>query len=384
MSTPAQQLTPETAFTCTINGRVVRSMGIQRFLDNCAQSQFSNIDFFASQQKLEHRWHECNMGCHEPAYRTLQHDATYAELLNNLTKIDPTKGYAVGLASSVVQTTERIGLGTVRTGEGLGLGKDGRVAEIGLENSLAFELAKDALIKAFSMSLTLVDNPFTAMIIKVVSMYMNYVPDDILIKLAVHGKYKNLDIDINMAIEASVKGLTNIDIAKFTRTEIEKIGSYLNNNPQLILKQIGKYQGRKLATLIATHIAISIAKKIALSFSKSPFYKNTPKSIVPGRNAKGLAGVLIALLKTQGMLQAASNASHRLHSRSPKLWRFLRSRGGYDLIYFFAEDYLKEYVDRIGLAERNPVLFIEMIAAILKPPGNIKDVFFPFRKWGGV
>lgn len=384
MSKPATPLNPETTAACTINGRVVRSMGIQRFLDNCGSSQFSNIDFFASQHQLEHRWRECNMGCHEPAYRTLRHEATYAELLNNLTKIDPTKGYSVGLVSSAVQTTERIGLGAERTGEGLGLGKDGRVAEIGLENSLAFGLVKDALIKAFTFRLDLVDNPFTAMIIKIVSMYMNYVPDEIIIKLAVEGKYKNLNIDINMAIDASVKGLTNIDISKFTRSEIEKIGNYLENNPQLILKQIGKYQGRKLATLIATHIAISIAKKIVLTFARSPFYKNTPKSVVSGKSAKGLAGVLIALLKTQGMLQAASNASHRLHNRSPKLWHFLRSRGGYDLIYFFTEDYLTEYVDRIGLAERNPVLFVEMIAAILKPPGNIKDVFFPFRKWGGV
>lgn len=100
-----------------------------------------------------------------------------------------------------------------------------------------------------------------------------------------------------------------------------------------------------------------------------------------GKYTKSLVGVLNTLLKTQGVLQAASKASHRLHASSPMLWQFFRSRGGMDLIFFLVEDYLKEYVDRIGLAEKHPIQFIKMIDAIVTPPGRLEDVFFPFRQF---
>lgn len=114
--------------------------------------------------------------------------------------------------------------------------------------------------------------------------------------------------------------------------------------------------------------------------SKSVRYKRFLRNVKPTKTTKNLAGVVVFLLKTQGLLQEASNASQRLHNRSPKLWQALRQQHGLDMIYFFIEDYIREYVDRIGLAEKNPARFIEMIVEILKPPGTIDDLFFPFKK----
>jgi hypothetical protein len=377
------ELTPsikDTLPTCRMDGRVIRSLGIQKFLDHCADIPHSNIDFFATKQQLEQRWNECNFGCHGPSYRVLYRQSTYTEVLEFLNKIDPTYGYATGVIDSTITNTSKIVKGGERTAEGLGVSGTDRIAEIGRENSLAFNLAKDALVKAFSLSLTLVDNPFTALIINIVTTYIKYVPDEIIVQMAAHGKFKNIEIDMNMTIQATTKGLTNIDLSGLEISELKLVGEYLKNNPQFLLKLLGKYHGRKLVNYIATHIAIAIARQIAVGMSKSFRYKRFLKTVKPSKTTKNLAGVVIFLLKTQGLLQEASNASKRLHNRSPKLWLKLRQQQGLDMIYFFIEDYITEYVDRIGLAERNPDRFIEMVVAILKPPGTIDDLFFPFKK----
>jgi len=380
MTKPGTSLTDQAFPSCTMNGRIIRSMGIQRFLDNCRAPSFANIDMFASIQRLEQRWHECDMGCHDPGYRVLHRQATYSEMIDVMAKVDPTQGLATGLVDGVATTTGRIAKGVERTADGLGASGTGRIADIGIENSLAFNLAKDALVKAFSLSLNLVDNPFTALIINVITYYIRYVPDEIIVQLAAHGKFKNLDIDVNLAVQANLKGMVNIDLKGFAESELRQIGSYLKNNPQAILKLVGKYQGRKLATYIATHIAITIAKQIAIGLTKSYRYRNILRNTRPGKTTRGLAGVLIFLLKTQGLLQDASNASQRLHNRCPLLWQKLRSAHGLDMIYFMVEDYIHEYVDRVGLAERDPARFVEMVVAILQPPGTVDDLFFPFRK----
>lgn len=379
MEKKATPLSPDTMRSCTMNGQVIRSLGIQKFLDNCAASSTSNIDFFAGKQQIEHRWRECDMGCHGPSYRVLNRDATYSEMLDTMAKIDPTKGLATGYVDGVVTTTGRVVKGVERTGEGLGLAGMQRVGEIGSENSLAFNLAKDALAKAFTLSLNLVDNPITALIINVLTEYVKYLPDEVVIELAVHGKFKNIDIDLQMVVQASVKGLTDVDITDVAVDEMKQLANYLKNNPELIMKYIGKREGKKFATKIATMVAIEIAKSIAIKLATTQRYKSFLQNVKPGGSTKNLAGVLVFLLKTQGLLQEASNASHRLFTKSPLLWRELRRLNGLDMIYFFVEDHISEYVDRIGLAERSPTRFIEMIVALLEPPGTAKDLFFLAR-----
>lgn len=383
-STTSYSLFSDKAFK--MDGEAIRTLGIQRFIETCGSRPFSNIDMCASQQKLERRWHECNMGCHDPDYRVAHHEMSKTEFMHSLYEIDPSSGFGAGVVDAVYSTSSRLVGGTERTAEGLGLGKDGRVAEIGYENNLALNLAAEMLKKTVTLSYDLATNPVTALIIKIVSAYMHYVPDEIIVTLAGHGKIKNLKIDYSLTIDASIRGLTDLDFTKIMSDELKRVGNYLQNHPDLIFKQVGKYEGRKLANIVATYIVISIAKSIARYAAKTKWFKLMNDHIPSGVNGggkytKGLVGVLIALLKTQGVLQAASKASQRLHNSSPMLWQFFRSQGGMDLIYFLVEDYLKEYVDRIGLAEKHPVQFIKMIDAIVTPPGKIEDLFFPFRQY---
>jgi hypothetical protein len=381
MEMKATPLSPDNKRSCTMNGQVIHSIGIQNFLNNCASSDTSNIDFFAGKQQIERRWRECDMGCHNPGYRVLGRNSNYSEVISTLVKIDPSKGVAAGYIDGLVTTTSRVAKGVERTGEGLGLAGGQRIDEIGEENSLAFMLVKDALVKAFTLSLNLVDNPFTALIIKIITDYIKYIPDEVIVELAVHGKFKNLDIDMQMVVRASLKGLTNIEVTDVAIDGLKLIGTYLKNNPQMILKFIGKREGKKMATQIATliAIAIAIAKNIAINLAMTKRYATFLKQVKPGDSNKNLAGILVFLLKSQGMLQDASNASHRLFAKSPSLWRELRQLNGLDMIYFFIEDHVSEYVDRLVLAERSPTRFIEMIVALLKPPGTAKDLFFLSR-----
>jgi len=362
-----------------MDGRIIRSKGIQTFLNNCLASKFANINLNATQQEIARRWNARDMGCHDPAYRNPARRINLHEFINTLEKLDPSKGLATGYVDGLVTTADRMVLGTERTAEGLGSKGMPRIEQIGEENSVAYQLVKDALVKAFTLSLNLVNNPLTALLISILTYYTKYIPDEIIINLAAHGKFKNFDIDLQMVIQADIKGLNNIDVSGIAANELKRVGSYLNDNPQILLKYIGKREGRKMATQIATIIAISVAKQIAIRMAMTRRYKSFLKQIKPGSSTKALAGVLVFLLKTQGLLQQASNSSQHLHNRSPLLWQQLRKLDGLDMIYFFVEDYIGELVDRIGLAERNPERFLEMIIKILQPPGTAKDLFFLTR-----
>lgn len=375
-------LTFENTRSCTMNGQAIRSRGIQLFVDNCSTIPTSNIDFFASRETLEKRWRACEGGCHTPSYRVLHRQSNYTEIMTSIENIDPTKGLATGVLDGVIRTTEYTAKGVQRTGEGLGFAGEKRIGEIGTENSLAFNLAKDVLSKGFSLSLSLIDNPFTAMIIKIITYYMKFVPEEIIVELAIHGKLKfpSGDIDANLVIQGSMKGLTEIDLKGMAISELKDIASLLENNPRMLNRFIGKQIGNKLATYIATIIAIAIAKQVAARFARTMGYRNTLKQITSGKSAKGgLAGVLVFLLKTQGMLQVASEASSRLHNKSQLLWQSLRQMNGLDLLYFFVEDLLFEHVDRISFGEKHPTSFIKMVEAILEG-GSADDLFFPFGK----
>lgn len=380
MEKKATILSAENMRTCTINGETVRSRGIEIFRTNCGSSSTANIDFFASKQLVESRWQKCEMGCHGPQYRVLYRDTNYSEVMDTLEKLDPTQGLATGVIDGAATTTHRVIKGVQRTGEGLGLAGGQRIGEIGIENSTAFKLAKEALVQGFSWSLSVVNNPFTALIIKILTHYMRFMPNEIIVELAIHGKLKfvNADIDVRLVVQASIKGLTDIDLSDAAIAELNDIASSLKNNPQLINRFVGKQIGKRLATHIATLVAIAIAKQVAAGLARTIRYTNILKHSRSGKSTKGLAEVLVFLLKTQGMLQVASEASGRLFGRSPLLWQSLRQMNGLDMIYFFVEDFLSEHVDRIGFGEKHPTQFIEMVVAILEPPGTAKDLFFPF------
>ncbi len=354
-----------------MDGNVIRNLGIQSYLDNRGAQSTSNIDFFASQREQISNWKQCNFGCHTPSYRILKRQATYAELINFLGKASP---LLAGGVDGSYQTVRKIVSGAERTEQGLGLEGMDRIEEIGEENTLVFRLAKSVIVKLFSVDINLLENPITEMVVRVIETYTAAIPQPIMNTIIEQGKLKFDEIDMFMVLQAIQKGLTHVDTAE----GISSVSEFLQKNHSPIEQMIGKHIGKKVATYVAVIVAIQIAKQIAITISHSQSYQNFLKSRAASKNAKGLAGVAVSLLKFQGTLQIASRGSMGLKSKCPVLWSQLRDRGGLDLLYFLIEDYVTEYVDRISLAERNPTMFVQMINSLIRANGDANNIFFPF------
>ena len=127
-----------------MDGSVIRRLGIQSYLDNRDSQSTSNIDFFADKQKIMQNWQQCNFGCHHPGYRVLNREATYADMMQLLDSVHPS---VAGFVDGNYQTFKRVGLGTKRVAQSYGASGLDRIAEIGEENSLAFNLAKNIIMK---------------------------------------------------------------------------------------------------------------------------------------------------------------------------------------------------------------------------------------------
>jgi len=357
-----------------MNGRAISEVGINTYLTNEPKLNTSNINFFASQEEQIRNWNECNFGCHTPSYRMLNRQPTYSEFINLISKASP---LLAGTIDGVYSTGNKIGEGLDRTGEGLGLEGSDRIAEIGAENRQVFLMAKNVFIKLLSMDINLVDNPITEMVIRIINAYTKAIPHEIMIPIIENGKITYENLDMAMVSQAIRKGLINIDVS-------EGIGSsadFLKNNSGTIQQFAGKVIGKKIATEVAVILAIQIAKELAKVIARSPLYVKFLKFSPADKSPKGLAGVVVTLLKLQGTLQICSNSSLRLRSKCPTLWNELnRGERGLDLLYFLIEDYVSEYVDRISLAEKDPAKFVEMIKALVATNYSAENIFFPFSK----
>jgi len=86
------------------------------------------------------------------------------------------------------------------------------------------------------------------------------------------------------------------------------------------------------------------------------------------RSAKGgLGGALVSLLKAQGFLGHAANASRQLHRDCPKTWNILRyDMQGADMVFVFVQPMIAEYVDRLSLLEKDPLKFAKVMEALIR------------------
>ena len=195
-------------------------------------------------------------------------------------------------------------LGVERTGEGLGLGSDGRMATIGYENRAMVSIVEDFVKYGIGDQ----RNPLYKSIVYVLEYYYSYFPDYVITSLA-----KQAGIGAGYTVGRMVIG-------------------------------------KKLATAVATRIAIAIAASAA--------YKQRAKRIgvSAGASATGI-GTPIGLLMMQGFMQRSSHASMRLRNKSPKLYSILQRNGDLQLLYFLLEKPLEKYVVAIYSAERNNAQF---------------------------
>ncbi|MEJ2755846.1 MAG: hypothetical protein P8104_08455, partial [Gammaproteobacteria bacterium] len=173
----------------------------------------------------------------------------------------------VALGRGVYSVGQDIVLGVERTGEGLGLGRDGRVATIGYENRAMVSIVEEFV----KYGITDQRSPLYKSIVHVLEHYYSYFPDQVIMTLA------------NQA----------------------GIGAGYIVGRMVI--------GKKLATAVATRIAMSIAA--------SATYKQIAKRIgvSVGVSATGI-GAPVGMLMAQGFMQRSSHASMRLRNKSTRLY----------------------------------------------------------------
>ncbi len=210
----------------------------------------------------------------------------------------------VALGNGIYSVGEDIVLGLQRTGQGLGLGENGRMAKIGYENRAMVTI----LEKFIKYGIENQKSPLYQSIALVLEHYYSYFPEH-----AVR----------SLAKQAGVLAGYNVG--------------------RMII-------GKKLATAVAMRIATVIAASVA--------YKKLAKRIgvSAGASATGI-GTPIGLLMMQGFMQRSSLASTRLKNKSPKLHSLLQRNGDLQLLYFLLEKPLEKYIHAIATAEKNSIQF---------------------------
>lgn len=222
--------------------------------------------------------------------------------------LDNSVDVAAALGKGVYSVGQDIVLGIQRSGEGLGFGNDGRMAEIGHENSAILSLLEEF----FRYGASDKKSPLYKSIVHILEHYYSFFPDDVISAL----------------------------------TKQAGIGAGYTAGRMVI--------GKKLAEAIATKIAVAIAASTA--------YKQIAKriGISAGASTTGI-GTPIGLLMAQGLMQRSSLASARLRMKSPQLYFLLQRNGDLQLLYFLLEEPLKKYIQAIHTAEKNYTDFINAI-----------------------
>lgn len=215
---------------------------------------------------------------------------------------------STALGKGVYSVGEDVFYGVQRTGQGLGLGKDGRIADIGAENRAAFNVIKGLL----ASSITDPNNPFYQAIFIALKHYYEKFPDDAVEKLA---------------------------------------------------KAAGVAAGYGVGRMvIGTALAKQVALKIAGAIAATAAYKAVARQlgVSAGLSATGV-GVPIGMLMFQGVLQRSSMAAERLRIRNPKLYADLERNGDLQVLYFLLEKPLEKYLTAIDIANRDIQYFHEEI-----------------------
>lgn len=221
-----------------------------------------------------------------------------------MSKIDVAIDITNALGKGIYSVGEDIVLGLDRTREGLGMGHDGRMAEIGFENAAMVSLIKN-IVKYGIIDR---NNPIYKSIVSILETYYSYFPDQVIDILA-----KEAGIATGYVVGRTVIGV-------------------------------------RLATIVATRIATAIAASAAYK----QFAKRLGVSAAAGSSG---VGIPITMVMLQGVLQRSSNAAKRLKMKCPRLYSKLERNGDLELIYFLIEKPLNNHIEAIANAERNNVEF---------------------------
>jgi len=208
--------------------------------------------------------------------------------------LDNVVDMSLALGKGIYSVGEDVALGFERTGEGLGLGDDGRMAQIGFEN-----------------------NAMTTLLSNVVKYGVN---------------------NVNSPLYKSIVHILENYYVTLSDKELEAVARKANIAASYTLGRM--VIGKKLAEAIAIRIATAIATSTTYKIIANRL------SVSAGVSATGI-GVPIGLLMMQGVLQRSSLAANRLKIKNPQLHRKLQSNGNLQLVYFIVEKPMEKYINVI-------------------------------------
>lgn len=201
---------------------------------------------------------------------------------------------SLALGQGIYSVGEDIIFGFDRTTEGLGLGVDGRMLQIGYENRILFGIFND------------------------------------LIKFGIENKNSPLFKAISIILEHYYSTLSDDNIKKIAHQA--GVGASYSLGRMVL--------GKKIAETIALRIATAIAATATYKILASKI------SISSGASATGI-GAPIGLLMMQGVLQRSSIASQKLKINKPNLYKAMQMNGNLQFIYFIVEKPMEKYIQTI-------------------------------------
>lgn len=356
------------------DGALISELGVKRYLKATQDIKTSNIDFLLRGAALNTAWKECNFGCHGPSYRNLQRASTRSDFLNSLGNISPiVAGVVDGVDYQTIGQVKRLGGGAKRTAEGLYLGGQENFDNVGDENTAAYEFATMAFEKVLTFEVDVLDNPITQILMIVISEYTTALPEWLIEEMFKQGALVLPDkIDIVWLLKAASLGV----IENANQENIVEAARLLNDPVQRL---VGKQLGKKLAAAAAVALASAITKKILVR--NREFRALTGRLVAIRQTARsmkgGLGSSMLMLLNIQGLLNRAAESSRQLQKTCPRLWNILRyNLNGANMVYFFLESVVEEYVDRLVLLEQNPREFGKMMEALIRAK-EAPQIFFP-------
>ncbi len=356
------------------DGRLVSELGVKRYMKGYYAGKFSNIHILQPKSVINKHWQECNFGCHGPSYRVTKRELSYDQFLSQVDSISPViSGGIDGVRHETIQQVKLAGAGAERTAEGLGAAGNDKFAKVGSENWAAYNFVKININNLVNLDINLIDNPIMQLVFTIVNEYVSLLPESIIADMVQDGAIVLPEsIDKTFLLNAAKHGL----IEAYKVDELDGAIDFLSHKTQ---RFAGKAMGKKLTRVVASIIAVQIARKIMTSpdvnFRLKKRIAKLKASIKPARGHLGTA--LVLLLKTNGWLGLAAKESRKLQADCPTLWRYLRNDlGGIDMILLLVKGFVQEYIDRISLLEKQPEVFLQLMASLVKV-GKTKEVFFP-------
>ncbi|MCI1678089.1 MAG: hypothetical protein LKK36_01450 [Ewingella americana] len=148
------------------------------------------------------------------------------------------------------------------------------------------------------------------------------------------------------------------------RNEITKIAKIiiddsLKNLPEPVLQKLyDKLIGgaTSMTSRTSTQLALS-------SYLGSKVVSGVMLSFISRIALRGLTGVMTGGVVAQGVISRACEASRRLQLQNPQLWQKLRLND-YDMLYFFFEEPLQNFIQMGETLRKNPSASQEFINAI--------------------